>query len=60
MFDNFKADLNVYCDANKGTWFVNLLRTQGLWAIAEYRYSNWVRYNIKYKLVKAIFKSIGF
>jgi serine O-acetyltransferase len=60
MFDLLKSDFKIYSDANKRNWFINLLRTQALWAITEYRYSHWVRCNVKNILLKIVFKSIGY
>ncbi len=60
MFDLLKSDLKIYSEANKSNWFINLIRTQGLWAITEYRYSHWVRCNVKNRLLKIILKSIGY
>jgi serine acetyltransferase/glycosyltransferase involved in cell wall biosynthesis len=61
MFDHFQADLARYAAmfSNRSILFT-LLTKQGLWALAEYRFSHWVRYQVHIPVVRPLLQAIGF
>ncbi|HEY9630751.1 MAG TPA: serine O-acetyltransferase [Coleofasciculaceae cyanobacterium] len=42
MLENFRADIDRYVILRKKSWLLLILTEQGLWALAEYRFSYWV------------------
>ncbi len=61
MFDHFRADIARHTVAsNHGSAVFVLLTKQGLWALAEYRFSHWVRYQVHIPLLRPILQTIGF
>ena len=55
-FNNFQADLDRYVAIEKKHWIFLLLTKQGLWALAEYRYSRWVLTKVNIPGIKHILK----
>jgi serine acetyltransferase/glycosyltransferase involved in cell wall biosynthesis len=55
-FENFQADLDRYVAIEKKHWIFLLLTKQGLWALAEYRYSRWVFTKVHIPGIKHILK----
>lgn len=60
MLDNFRADIDRYIVLKNNSWLYLILTQQGLWALAEYRFSYWVRTQVKIPLLWHILKTIGF
>jgi serine O-acetyltransferase len=54
MANKFQTDLDRYVLIEKRNWLVCLLTKQGLWALAEYRFSHWVFTKIKLPGVRQI------
>jgi hypothetical protein len=40
--DNFRGDVERYMLMENKSWIYAVLNRQGLWALAEYRFSRWV------------------
>jgi serine O-acetyltransferase len=61
MFENFRADLDryTYCASDRSKLFV-LLTQQGLWALAEYRFSHWVRNHVHWPIIRPGLQTFGF
>lgn len=59
MLENFKADLDRYVAVEEKHWLYLLLTKQGLWALAEYRYSRWVFTGVKLPGIQHILKLVG-
>jgi serine O-acetyltransferase len=55
----FKLDLDRYVYRGVGSWQYALLTKQGLWALAEYRFSHWVLTKVQVPLVLQMLKIIG-
>ncbi len=55
----FKFDLDRYVYRGVGSWQYALLTKQGLWALAEYRFSHWVLTKVQVPLVLQMLKIIG-
>lgn len=60
MFENLKADINRYVVLRHKFWLFLLLTEQGIWAIAEYRFSYWVRKHVYLIVIRQILKLISF
>jgi serine O-acetyltransferase len=61
MFDHFRADIarSTTISSPPSILFA-LLTKQGLWALAEYRFSHWVRYQVHIPVVRPLLQTIGF
>jgi len=59
MFEKFKIDLNRYVVLRQRNWFFLLLTEQGLWALAEYRFSYWVHYHVHQTIIRQFLKFIS-
>ncbi len=59
VLDNFIADMDRYSVLDGRSRLLHLLSSQGLWALAEYRYSNWVHRKVKVPLVRQLCKLFG-
>ena len=55
----FKLDLDRYVYRGVGSWHYALLTKQGVWALAEYRFSHWVLTKVQVPLVRQVLKIIG-
>lgn len=60
MLEKYRADLDRYVVTQKNSWLYLMLTKQGLWALAEYRFSYWVRSKVKLPIVKQILRIFGF
>lgn len=58
-FLDFKADLDRYVAVEKRHWLYLVLMKQGLWALAEYRYSRWVLTQVTLPGVQHLLKLLG-
>jgi serine O-acetyltransferase len=58
MYD-FKFDLDRYVYMGVGSWLYSFLNKQGLWALAEYRFSRWVLTEVRIPLVTKFLRLIG-
>lgn len=54
MLNNFKADVDRYVYMGVGSWLYVLLTKQGLWALAEYRFSRWVLTKVRIPVVRQV------
>ncbi len=59
LMENFQADLKRYVAVENKHWLLLLLTKQGLWALAEYRYSRWVFTKVQLPVIKHILKLFG-
>lgn len=59
MLENFRADLDRYVVVENKHWFYLLFMKQGLWALAEYRYSRWVFTKVHIPVVRQFLKLFG-
>lgn len=59
-FTDFKADIERYTVLYNRGWLYLLLSQQGLWALAEYRFSHWVDTSIQILGVRHFLKLISF
>lgn len=59
MLENFRADLDRYVLIENRHWLYLFLMKQGLWAIAEYRYSRWVLLEVQIPLIRQFLRLIG-
>jgi len=55
----FKFDVDRYVYMGVGSWLYALLTKQGLWALAEYRFSHWVLTKVKTPVVRQVLKLIS-
>jgi serine O-acetyltransferase len=55
----FKCDLDRYVHMGVGSWLYALLNKQGLWALAEYRFSRWVLTEVQIPFVGKLLRLIG-
>ncbi|VXD11307.1 Serine acetyltransferase [Planktothrix serta PCC 8927] len=60
MLEDYKADIDRYVVTQSGSWLYLVLTKQGLWALAEYRFSHWVRTKVQIPMIKQILKTVGF
>ncbi len=60
MLDNFRADIHRYIALKNNSWLYLILTQQGLWALAEYRFSRWVRTSVHIPIIRQILKLFGF
>lgn len=62
MLQDYKADIDRYVltDERSGSWIYLVLARQGLWVLAEYRFSHWVRTEVNIPIIKLIFKIFSF
>lgn len=60
MFDSFKADIDRYVVMHNKSWLYLTLTQQGLWALAEYRFSHWVRTKVYIPAVRQLLKLFSF
>ena len=60
MFEKFRADLDRYVVLRQKSWLFLVLTEQGLWALAEHRFSYWVRQYIHIPLLRQLLKLISF
>jgi serine O-acetyltransferase len=56
---DFKFDIDRYVYMGVGSWLYALLNKQGLWALAEYRFSRWVLTEVRIPLVGKLLRLIG-
>jgi serine O-acetyltransferase len=60
MFENFRADLARYHYATRDRPLLfTYLTKQGLWAITEYRFSYWVRHQVRLPVLRQLLQGIG-
>lgn len=55
----FKFDVDRYVYMGVGPWLYAFLQKQGLWALAEYRFSRWVLTEFRVPIVSKFLKFIG-
>ncbi len=55
MIEAFKADLDRYVVMDERSWFISILSRQGLWALAEYRFSHWIYTQVHIPAIRQIF-----
>jgi serine O-acetyltransferase len=55
MLDNFRADVERYVVMEERSWFGAILTRQGLWALAEYRFSHWVFTKVNIPVIRQVF-----
>lgn len=55
----FKFDVDRYVYMGVGSWLYAIIQKQGLWALAEYRFSRWVLTEFRVPLVSKLLKFIG-
>jgi serine O-acetyltransferase len=60
MLEDYKADIDRYVVTQGGSWISHLLTKQGLWALAEHRFSHWVRTKVHIPVVRPVLRSFGF
>ncbi|WRH66498.1 MAG: serine O-acetyltransferase [Planktothrix sp. GU0601_MAG3] len=60
MLEVYQADIDRYVITQGGSWIYLVLTKQGLWALAEYRFSHWVRTKVQIPIIKQILKTLGF
>jgi serine O-acetyltransferase len=60
MLNEFRADIERYIVLKNNSWLYLILTQQGLWALAEYRFSRWVRTSVHIPLIRQILKLFGF
>jgi serine O-acetyltransferase len=56
MLGEFKLDVDRYVYMGVDSWLYVLLTKQGLWALAEYRFSRWVYLKVHVLLVRQVLK----
>ena len=59
MFDKFREDIDRYVVLRQRSWLFLVLTEQGLWALAEHRFSHWVHYQVHIPLIRLILKTIS-
>jgi serine O-acetyltransferase len=59
MLENFRADLDRYVVVENKHWLYLLFMKQGLWALAEYRYSRWVFTQVHIPIVRQFLRLFG-
>ncbi len=60
MLDDFKADLKRYEFVEQGkSWLYVLLVKQGLWALAEYRFSRWVFTSVHIPVIRQVLRLLS-
>lgn len=60
VLEKFKQDIDRYVVLRQKFWVFLLLTEQGLWALAEHRFSHWVHYSVKMPVIRQVFKIISF
>ncbi|MGL5131591.1 MAG: serine acetyltransferase, partial [Planktothrix sp.] len=60
MLEDYQADIDRYVITQGGSWIYLVLTKQGLWALAEYRFSHWVKTEVQIPIIKQILKTLGF
>lgn len=56
----FRADLDRYVVLRQRSWLFLLITEQGLWAIAEYRFSFWVHNHVHIPIFRQVLKLFSF
>jgi serine O-acetyltransferase len=59
MFDNFKADVDRHVAYTGQSRLRLMLLTQGLWAMAEYRFSHWVLTRVRVPVIRQLLRLFG-
>jgi serine O-acetyltransferase len=59
MLENFRADIDRYVVLKKKRWLILLLTEQGLWALAEYRFSSWRHNSVHIPLIRQALHLVG-
>ena len=59
MLENFRADIDRYVVLKKKSWLILLLTEQGLWALAEYRFSSWRHNYVHIPLIRQALHLVG-
>jgi serine O-acetyltransferase len=54
--ENFRADVERYRLMENKSWLYVVLNRQGLWALAEYRFSRWARTRVNIPLIREVLK----
>ena len=54
--ENFRADVERYMLMENKSWLYVVLNRQGLWALAEYRFSHWARTRVNLPLIREVLK----
>jgi serine O-acetyltransferase len=54
--DNFRADVERYMLMENKSWIYVVLNRQGLWALAEYRFSRWACTKIHVPLIRPVLR----
>ena len=60
MLENFRADIDRYVVLENKHWLYFLLTQQGVWALAEYRFSHWVYTKVHIPGIRKALKIFGF
>lgn len=59
LFENYRADLDRYVFMTGRSVLFCLLTHQGLWALAEYRFSHWVWKRVQVPVVRQVLTLLG-
>ena len=60
MLKEIRADIDRYVVTHKRSWLYVIVTQQGLWALAEYRFSHWVRTKLHMPIAQQLLKTVGF
>lgn len=60
MLNDFKVDIDRYVYMGIGSWLYAVLTKQGLWALAEYRFSRWVLTRVHIPVARKLLLLFGF
>lgn len=56
MLSKFRDDLDLYVFISQKNWFILLLIKQGLWALAQHRFSHWVHTQVHLPVIRQFLK----
>jgi serine O-acetyltransferase len=59
FLETFRADLDRYVYMTGRSALSCLVNTQGLWALAEYRFSHWVWKSVRVPVVRQVLRLVG-
>lgn len=60
MLNDFRVDIDRYVILEQKHWLYSVLANQGLWALAEYRFSSWVRAKVRIPIVRPVLRLFCF
>jgi serine O-acetyltransferase len=60
MLERFRSDVDRYVVLRQKHWLFLVITEQGLWALAEFRFSNWVYNQVHIPIVKQVLKIFSF